>query len=336
MDQNTYMDLISQYLTNELSEQDQKDLMLWVEADPANKSFFEEMKKLWEITEEELMPLEVDSEKAWLKIDPQLNEKKENGSRPFFGNRWFRIAAALAIAIGAALWLLSPQTNSSTDWIEVASQENETKTVQLPDGSLVTLNEGTTIRYNKDFDPRNLNLIGEAFFEVEENPQSPFSVIGQNAKTTVLGTSFNVRAYPLEDKVEVTVVSGKVAFEAKEKIEEKEILTAGQAAILKKEALLVERISTKDENAISWKTQSLNFDNTTVSEIILSLERHFNIEVTVENEAILNCHFSGSFDQPKLNETLNIISFAMNGEFEKIDGNYILKGMGCENNEELN
>lgn len=336
MDQSKYLNLIAQHLSNSLSAEEQKELSIWVEADPSNKALMEEVSSLWKLTNEDDGSFEVNPEAAWDKIEPKLalaetdatEEVKTIKLSPW--SNLLKIAAAALILLAAAWWVFQPTTPINEEWIAVNSLSEQGKVVLLPDGSKITLNENTTVKYMASFSPRQVLLEGEGFFEVEKDPANPFEVLGQKSKTVVLGTSFNVRAYPQEEEVEVTVVTGKVAFQAQEKIEEVEILLPGDAAFFKKEALLVERNSTKPENATSWKTKTLNFNSTPMKEVVKNLERHFNIEIQIRNNDILNCHFSGDFNQPNLKETIEVISYAIGGNFELENGKYTLFGPGCK------
>lgn len=130
------------------------------------------------------------------------------------------LCSALSIAL-MALWSCgdsSSNTSSNTTpqpakTIEVTATDS-IKTLTLPDGSNVSLNRGSTVSYSESFDDtdRNVNLKGEAHFEVKKNTAKKFTVYAGNTRTTVVGTSFNLRAYENEEQVTLDVQEGQVEF----------------------------------------------------------------------------------------------------------------------------
>ena len=183
---------------------------------------------------------------------------------------------------------------------------------------------------------------GEAFFEVEHlSEDHPFEIMSGDTKTTVLGTSFNVRAYPEEQRVEVTVETGKVAFEslkAKEKKNaegpaevKKVLLNKGDSGLFDKVERSIIRKEEKIENANSWKTGQLTFSNTELRDVKEALERYFDIKISTSDEKILNCHFTGVYQKPELEQILEVLKFSLDIEIEERQNEFTLKGEGCSN-----
>ena len=177
---------------------------------------------------------------------------------------------------------------------------------------------------------RKVNLIGEAFFEVRKTEGKKFEVYGLRTITTVLGTSFSVRTITSDSIETIQVVTGKVAVVDLNKTEEEILLTPGYMARLNKSNGLSKEKMT-DPNFISWKNNSLLFDNTPFTEVKGALENFFDIELIVNDPEILNCRFTGRFDEPKLSETLTIITTSTNSSFTKKGNVITLAGKGCKN-----
>jgi ferric-dicitrate binding protein FerR (iron transport regulator) len=345
MEDAKYLDLMAKYLSGNLTGQERAELFAWVEANADNRKFFEEMIQLWSISKEyEEEPFETDVEAAWEQVDRRLSnpgvEEAPSGAaapsakifRLSKGRRWFRYAALILLLVTAAAWV----------WIDplgwrlttIAAIEGEVREITLPDGSEVWLNEETTIAYRRPFWQRHVELSGEAFFEVERLERRPFRIQSGGATTTVLGTSFNVRAYPEESVVEVTVKTGTVRLQDRDQPEEEVILNAGNAGIYLQDAEEVRKVETETENADAWKTRELNFYDTPLREVLQTLRRYYKVEIEVENETILRCptFVWNSGPDPQLEETLAILeTYLEDGRFEKVDERaYILRGEGCE------
>lgn len=140
--------------------------------------------------------------------------------------RWMTAGAAAAILLVCAAWLLYSWRqqrcqelalyNDPDSDTTVTTSRGETRQIVLSDGSTIELNAGTALRYPKRFTHRARAvelLAGEAFFQVVANPAKPFSVTAGKSHTTVLGTSFNIRAYQQDRAIQISLLSGKVNVE---------------------------------------------------------------------------------------------------------------------------
>jgi ferric-dicitrate binding protein FerR (iron transport regulator) len=332
----TFSALIGKYLAGETSPGEEQELFAWIEADEANKKFFEEIEQVWKFSENaSASPFQTDTAAAWAKVEkaitPAANSRKSSAlivSLSKISKTW-RIAAAILLAVAIGLWWFGHQP-SPPQIVEVKTGEQEKKELLLPDGSRIWMNENSKLAYLQGFSRRRVTLEGEAFFEVKRMENSPFEIASGQAKTTVLGTSFNVRAYPGEDRVEVTVESGKVALAATKQPDQPVLLPAGASGIFDKKTEQVSVEAEKIGNAEAWKTQKLVFDNALVKDVLQSLERYFDTEISVSNEMINECHYSSVFEQPELDEAMKILAFGLNLELEKTANGYVLKGKGCE------
>ena len=149
----------------------------------------------------------------------------------------------------------------------------------LSDGSVVALNRGSKLLFPKKFkgDIREVTIVGEAFFDVVPNPEKPFIINAGNAQVKVLGTSFNVCAYPGSETVEVIVETGKVQVintQTDLPAENREVfLTPGEKGTFYTENHLLEKTMNLDPNFLAWKTQSLVFTKVPLIDVVKSLEK---------------------------------------------------------------
>ncbi len=335
-----YSELIAKYLSGEVSPDEKKELMSWVEQSDANRVFFEETIQLWSISDNYSDAFEADITEAWTVLEQKLDAQKrsltsgESSKQTQIMPLWQKVVSIAAVglaALVAAYWLFQQPFSPESDLQILQTGLGEQQEVLLPDSSRVFLNENTVLSYSTAFAERQVQLAGEAFFEVKRLKERPFEVISPSTKTVVLGTSFNVRAYPEEEQIEVTVETGKVLLaEQTEAEESKVLLNAGTSGIYHKTSKELVKTETKLDNAIAWKTKKLNFVEASMREVIADLERYFDIDIQTPNESLLNCPYTGDFPNPELENVLTAIGFAIDAELQQKDSMYILQGQGCE------
>jgi ferric-dicitrate binding protein FerR (iron transport regulator) len=326
-------DLIAKYLSGNISTEERQGLLTWVDGSEENRSYFDEMIQLWAATEDYDNEFEADIEQAWQKVAGKVAEKapfriepKTSKKKGFFLNNkmLLRVAAAALLLVIATYWW-----SNSNQMVVMQTAFNESIEIELPDGSTVSLNQNSQISYPKSFKKRNIKLSGEAFFDVARDEERPFIITSGETETRVLGTSFNVRAYPEDDKVTVTVSSGRVEFNAEDNPAQKVVLQVNEEGVFTKNQKEVAKVEVINKNAISWKTQKLSFSDTPMKNVFDDLEKHFDIKIEVKNELIWQCAFFGTFDQPKLDDVIEAMKFSMGLAFEK-DGNHYTVSGGSE------
>ncbi|RDV15290.1 DUF4974 domain-containing protein [Pontibacter diazotrophicus] len=326
-----YWDIAAKQLQGKASPAEQEALRQWLAQDPAHTEQFRAQQRLWELTPP-APPAEVDTAAAWQKVKGRLQaapEKPEAKFIPMY-RTLLRVAASVALLIGLA-WVMQfyffPYYG-----MQVVRSGNGTIAVMLPDSSQVWLNRNSLLAYDPDFDAaeRVVQLEGEAFFEVQRNPQRPFLVQAEAANTRVLGTSFNLRAYPAEETVELTVATGKVAFSASEANAEA-IVTPGFAAVLNKQSNTIDRFKISSANAWAWQSGRLQFEGQSLAEVVQVLERYYGVRLQLQPESLATCRFTGSFVNAALEEVLQVLEATLQLEYKKQDDNtYTLSGEGCQ------
>lgn len=329
---NTYSELLAKKLSGNATADELRQLENWRKEQVDNDDFARNAEELWQMSEKYSdRPFITDKKAAWQAIESKL-DKKEQG-RVVQMRPWRKVLqiAAMSVFVIGAYWLWNNSANNTTnEFMAFQTYENENKEIELPDGSKIWLNENSSIRYAADFQKRDVSLNGEAFFEVARMEDSPFEITSGGATTRVLGTSFNIRAYPEEAKVELTVKTGKVAFSAENK-EETKILIAGEAANYEKAAKRVVESPVLEANALAWQTKKLTFISTPFSQVEKDLERYYDVEIEVKNAALSNCRFKGgTFKKAELSEILELLQITMEWEINKDGTKYIVDGTGCE------
>ncbi|MFK7798703.1 MAG: FecR family protein [Aureispira sp.] len=335
-DWNKHLQLLGKVLSKEASEQEQEALNQWTQEEQHHQQLVDETTLIWEKADDALPTVRSNKAAAWERLEAQLeNPATAATPKAKMKTLWYQLAAAVVVvAIGLGGWYQQTlQTATDTDFPQLASISTAAgmqQEVQLPDGSKVMLNEKSTLQYEANFEPRTVQLEGEAFFDVVKKDGQSFEIITAKTKTTVLGTSFNVRAY-LNQDTEIAVVTGKVTFGAVETPKQEHVLLLPQELGTHQDNKGIVKTIAKGNNALAWKTQQLNFDNQALSEVLPILERYYGIAIE-GSESLLNCHYTGNFKQAALEEVLNTIAFTFpNGmNIEKINDKYILTGQRCD------
>jgi len=328
---------IAKYLSDNSDSKEREELFAWVKENPENKNLLEDSMEVWEVTESSDLEFQPNMDEAWGKMEGRLKNARSNQppeAQVYSINRfrpWMRYAAAAIILLGIALWQYPTINNKNLVATHTVAQEKTT--INLPDGSKVWLNQNSTLQYEKLFDKRVVFLEGEAFFEVAKMNGKTFEIFAGDSKTSVLGTSFNVRAYPNENKVEIAVETGKVAFSAENKPVEKTLLVKGEFATYTKSSQKVEKLDLTKLNAAAWKKGALRFKNSQLTDVIESLERYYDIEIEVSNNKIYNCFWThtNTYEKPVLEDLLDQIKYTNSLEVERVgDQKFSFSGKGCE------
>jgi len=329
---NTYSELLAKKLSGNATAKELLQLENWRKEQVDNDKFAKNAEELWQLSEKYSdRPFVTDKKAAWQSIESKLDTQEKGKIVQMKPWRRLLQIAAISIFVIGAYWLWNNQANDigTTDFVAIQTNDDENKEIELPDGTKIWLNENSSIQYAANFQKRDVSLNGEAFFEVARMEDSPFEISSGGATTRVLGTSFNIRAYPDEAQVELTVKTGKVAFSDEKKIETK-ILTAGEAANYEKGANKVVEKPALEANALAWQTKKLAFISTPFSQVENDLERYFGVDIEVKNPDLSNCRFEGgTFKNAKLSEILELLQITMEWKISQDGTTYIIDGEGC-------
>ncbi|MGB9746599.1 MAG: FecR family protein [Bacteroidales bacterium] len=230
---------------------------------------------------------------------------------------------------------------------EVFVPEGQQAHMLLSDGSKVWLNAGTRLRFPAYFDnvKREVWLEGEAFFEVARNPERIFYVHTTDITIKVVGTSFNVKAYPDEEMIETTLLSGIVKIEpndSKNKTEKDIILKPNYKAIYyknKRTERIIEKtnntvpsqvktdkivsLQVNAENDVSWKEGKLIFDNETLQVIAKKLERRYGVTITIADEKLKQYRYTGVLKKISIEQAIKALQLTAHFQY-KITNNEII------------
>jgi ferric-dicitrate binding protein FerR (iron transport regulator) len=242
-----------------------------------------------------------------------------------FRKYWYAAAAVVTLVlVTTALYFLNPTVNGFLSFSlqnEVTARGHRTF-VTLEDGTKIWLNADSRLTYPKSFSgeaTREIQLEGEAYFDVAENKQKPFIVHTSDIRIKVLGTSFNVKSYGKDRTIETTLIKGKVTIESSTDSKKLTLLPNQQAVFEKESKKLFLEHKDKAIDYTSWRDGQLVFDDRPLADIVNELERWFNVTIEVEDRTSLNCHFSASVNNKTLEEVMELFKDAEAIDY-RIDG----------------
>ncbi|PWJ44925.1 FecR domain-containing protein [Sediminitomix flava] len=321
---------ISKYLSGNASAEERRIVEEWLLADASHQKYFDEFLFVWEKATPPPVQQKVNVDAAWDKVrkralKPQAKEVKlETKPKKYLGAWW---AAAAAVVIASLYIFGLQQFDAEMEMIRVATTD-VIQEVELPDGTKVNLNTYSSIEYPEKFsdEKRALTLEGEAFFDVNRDPARPFIIDAGKAQVEVLGTSFNVNTKN-EEAIEVVVATGKVALMPKEANTKKSFLTLtrNQKGILGKGDLSLKKVEAREDaqNAIAWKTKSLFFEETPLTEVFETLEKNYGVEFEYDLQSIEDRKLSGRFKEQPLGVILETIELSFDNISAERKGNKV-------------
>ncbi|MEJ7779022.1 MAG: FecR domain-containing protein [Daejeonella sp.] len=323
-----FWDLSAKYLHGKATAEEQEQLQELRALSDDHENQFKAMEKVWSVTGYK-PERDADTDKAWAKTERVL-QGRINEKRPVrLLYSALKVAALIAI-VGAAVWLFRSPL-SIFNKMEIVRANGKRTEIVLPDSSHIWLNIGSELVYNKDFNgpERIVELKGEGFFEVQPDPDRPFIVHTGKVSTKVLGTSFNLNAYPADSVVDLAVATGKVLFRA-EGSKEEAIVNRGNAASINKLSGRLIKSNIVDENAWSWKSGELKFADAALKEVLADLGRHYRIRLELQDNDLQNCRFTGTFKDAKLDEVLQVLQASLDLTYKETGNKTIsIKGQGC-------
>ena len=346
MDNNKFIELVTKHLTGEISKEEGTELKKIIDNDKARKEQYNALCLYWNHTDTEY----TDDTISFRKIRDKINKLEANGVdaeiitlSPLPSNKntsyFWRIAVAV-ILFTACLYLASVyflKSGSVTDpltnnWQQKITVKGAKSVITLSDGTHVTLNSQSTLKYPLIFTGKTREVIlnGEAYFDVKKDAGHPFIIHTVKLNIKVLGTSFNIKSYPNEPVSETTLIRGTIEVTLKDRPSDRIILKPEEKLIVKNNSLkktgaipggtdnvpgpqyVLTSLSYlhKNDSTISetsWINNRFAFDNDSFLQLAEKMERWYGVNIQFKNEAVKQYHFSGIFENDSITQALNYL-----------------------------
>lgn len=239
--------------------------------------------------------------------------------------KYLKIAAAFLVFIGSVILLKSLEdsnlkeinNNQVISTITKSNPAGRKLNFKLPDGSFVFLNSESTLNFPASFSDsvRIVRLNGEAYFDVIKNDKKPFIVMTEQVQTQVLGTSFNIKAYPQEKAIAISLVEGKVQV-TKQGKEEKIILNPNEKLEINPLTLTSNKKQFDPVIEAGWKDGILVFDDDNAHSLIAKLKRWYGVNIELLNQPKTEWQIKGQFKDMNLQQVLDNIQFTHKIQYE--------------------
>lgn len=338
-------DIIARSLTGEKKPKN-GDLEEWINEKPVNKTIFNSLKWHWLKTNE--IP-QTSKERTFQRISARIESKEtqwhpDKNQRPFW-EYFGKVAAVLLVAIGL-VWAVFHQGEpdvrvSSPRIVKKTTSKGQKSTFTLGDGTIVKLNADSKIEFPSKFDlgKREVFLEGEAFFEVTRDEARPFVVYSGEIETTVLGTSFNVEAYPDQDKIKVALVSGKVevrgtlhnANGGDAGITKRAILKPNEMATFLKGQNKITRKRFELEEITGWKDGVLVLKNANLEQIRKQLENWYGVDISYSNSRYEEGDITANYYNEPLENVLKSLGYTLRFEYSITGKDVEIKFLNLKN-----
>lgn len=358
MGQETFWVLLSKKLSGEATDNELKELEQLIRLHPEWQYAIQNLEDLWKHQPQKDNLQEEDAYLLHLHRMAELNipfgdrpaEAPVNILRKRKKMLWYGVAAGLAIITG--LFVFRPLSSAKADRGSAVAQVNEISTrmgsrskVQLPDGSVVWLNAGSRLLYDKDYgkETREVTLTGEGFFDVVKQKDKPFLIHTENIHIKVLGTAFNVKAYPQDKQTETSLIRGSVEVTIKNRPHNKIILSPHEKLVVENETLASQQGSAKQDIQPAIAIRKLQYDpadstvaetgwvqnrlvvrDESLAELALKMERWYNVQIEIRDPVLSQKILSVTFENETIDQALDALKESISFRYEKKGTNIIL------------
>lgn len=321
-------ELLAKYLSNEVNTHEKLEVETWLEQSIENQDELEQSRRMLDNIDTFYKAENFNSVDAWKSVQAKIRQPKmkviqPNKMRKEGLARFYKYAAIIvfAILLGSAGFYIGFKNRVTEVYSEVISTPSQViNEYILPDGSVVALNSNSKLVFPKKFsgNTREVTIDGEAFFDVKPNPEKPFIINAGNAQVKVVGTSFNVSAYPESEMIEVVVKTGKVQVmstteDALSMVSEV-FLTPGEKGTLYNKSSILEKSENSNPNYLAWKTHDFIFEDIPLNEVFKCLEKTYHVSIKVLEPELNDLQLNAQFDKKSIDFILNVVELTFNLE----------------------
>lgn len=306
-------ELLPRYLDGETSEAENRVIEEWLHEDETHSRLLNQMNTIYLASDTLKLQKKLDVEFALHQVKERMSNKQISWWQ------WIQRATAvlfIPLLLSATyLYIYDTQDLSYTSMLVARTNPGMTASIILPDSTIVYLNSESILRYPSHFDEtkREVELLGEGYFDVTTNPKNPFIInTGGKTQIEVYGTEFNVEAYTDDDLISTTLVNGSVSFvyESNTGNSWRVKLHPNQKILYNKKSKNVTLKSTSCISETAWKDNKLVFENTPMNEILHMLGKRFNVKFIIKNKSVLSNSFTGVFTNQRLEAILEFFKIS--------------------------
>jgi Fe2+-dicitrate sensor, membrane component len=340
MEKSRFWNILARVKSGEATPEEQLELSQHLSAFPDDMELVKQIDACWDLPlPAAAAPGEDEMLNAWERVRQRMGGLPRVSGRGKIRRMQLYAAAVAALfimATGAGWWWYAFRQPTPPQKNVVSTRNGSKSKIELPDGTQVWLNAGSRIKYDENYGRQNreLTLTGEAYFDVAHDAGKPFILHTGKMDIKVLGTVFNVKAYPTDEVSEAALIKGAIEVTFPDRPQEKLILkprdkisVANKTVEPPKNTTRVSNVPVKERPAImlssiqyepadsaiietAWVNNKLIFRSKTFEELVNDIERWFNVTLKVEDSTILSKTFTGTFSSESITDALDYMSMS--------------------------
>ncbi len=334
-----YLELLKKHLNGTLTAEE-REVLRTLEKDDSNKVFFSKYMQVHQMNENAKLRAEIIYEKTKPNdLNQIISPAKPRILSPKTRRHYrYIVAAACLIFFLSSIFFIHKRyrdAEENAEWEQIVTNKGERKFFHMNDGTEIWLNSESVLRVKKGYGVKHriLDLKGEAYFSVAKNKKLPLHVHALGNEIEVLGTVFNVKAYPEERKMETSLIEGSVKLHVngaqgkkdyelnpgdKVEITNKKIVEQYTNASLKKNTesaqIVIEdvdykkiSVDNKEVLELMWTKNKLVFNNDALETVVKKMERWYNRTIVIQSDSIKAESFSGVFKERNCEQVLDLL-----------------------------
>lgn len=324
--------LLLKYLQNNCSKEELAEISCWMDLSVENRNWLLEMERVWHSGDKIRFAKESHIRHAENRLYDRINqiEREKRNTRKTMWLRTTMKYAAIFVVLFIGSYLAFNYINQTIDYKVISLSETApVQQIILPDGTKVWLNHSSVLRYPKKFatNKREVELEGEAYFEVTKDTMRPFTVKNEALYVQVLGTAFNMNCSQGRQLAEVSLIRGAVRVTGRHD-EGMIVLSPGQKAELNKSTKQMQVKLFKTQLDAVWHDGMIPFEDATISEIISTLQHLYKTEIILSPEIDKNTYSGVIYQKENLDSVLLNLTLAMPIEYTKEGGKIYIRPAG--------
>ncbi len=320
-------DLIARSFIGKLTVEESEVLNNWKSADRSNLAEFNDYQCIWEHSNRLTMPTPMN-------LPQYLATTRKKAGIDIRPIKWMPLFAQIAAVLVLALLFSSIyniflvtkpiEKTESLVYQQAKATYGTQSRIDLSDGTVVYLNSGSTLRFPSSFNgqkTRNVELIGEGNFTVAKKPEQPFIVEIRKMQIKVLGTIFNVDAYPDNEAFTIALVEGKIQlqqYSGKEIVDLIEMRPNMVATYKQSDNKLLYNTEDDLSKYTAWTTGKIVFSDDPVTTVVQKLENWYNVDIEIADKKLEKYRFTGTFIDEPLEQVLSILNRTSKMEYKVV------------------
>lgn len=297
------------YFAGKISNADEKKLFEFIQKEEQNYQQFKDWERAWMLSEKE----DLRTAREWESL--QCRIRTHEAVNPMISKsgsdlwRWAVAIAAMFVLIAGGTWVVLNTTTfmNKAQYIVFEAPYGEKSKMTFPDGTVVWLNAGSSLKYSNKYntDDRVVELEGEGYFEVAKKKKIPFVVHTRGYDVVVKGTKFNVTAYPEDSNITTTLMEGAV-----ELLKEKQhiAMKPGESVTLNVVSGKFTLTKVNPDVSKAWSENRIEYDNISLRELAAKLSRQYDVKIHLLTEEVGDKRFSISLrNQETIGEVMSAL-----------------------------